>query len=68
MSAVTFRLPQSKYERLKQLAKSQNISVNRLLDELSTMALASYDAKIQFESRASKGDTKKGLQILEKLK
>lgn len=67
MSAITFRLPNSKYERLKQLAKSQNISINRLLDELSTMALASYDAKTSFESRASKGDKKRGLEILDKL-
>ena len=67
MSAITYRLPDSKYERLKQLAKSQNISVNRLLDELSTMALANYDAKTNFELRASQGDKKRGLEILEKL-
>ena len=67
MSAITFRLPDSKYERLKQLAKSQNISVNRLLDELSTMALASYDTKTSFQIRAQKGDRNKGLEILDKL-
>lgn len=67
MSAVTFRLPDAKYERLKQLAKSQNISVNKLLDELSTMAIASFDAKTRFESRAYKGDAKRGLEILDKL-
>lgn len=67
MSAITFRLPDNKYERLKQLAKSQNISVNRLLDELSTMALASYDAKTSFEARAKKGDKNRGLEILDKL-
>lgn len=67
MSSVTFRLPDSKYERLKKLAKSQNISVNRLLDELSTMALASYDAKTSFELRSKKGNVKRGLKILDKL-
>lgn len=67
MSSITFRLPDSKYERLKQLAKSQNISINRLLDELSTMALASYDAKTSFEFRSKKGNAKKGLEILDKL-
>lgn len=67
MRAITYRLPTSKYERLKQLAKSQNISVNRLIDELSTMALASYDAKTSFALRARKGDKKRGLEILEKL-
>jgi predicted DNA-binding ribbon-helix-helix protein len=67
MSAITFRLPDAKYERLKQLAKSQNISVNKLLDELSTVALASYDAKTSFEIRAKKGDKSRGLDILDKL-
>ena len=67
MSATTFRLPDAKYERLKQLAKSQNISVNKLLDELSTVALASYDAKTSFEIRAKKGDKSRGLDILDKL-
>lgn len=68
MSAVTFRLPDNKYERLKKLAKSQNISVNKLLDELSTMALASYDAQTSFEARKKKGDPQRGLEILNKLK
>ena len=67
MSAITFRLPDAKYERLKQLAKSQNISVNKLLDGLSTVALASYDAKTSFEIRAKKGDKSRGLDILDKL-
>ena len=67
MSAITFRLPDAKYERLKQLAKSQNISVNKLLDELSTIALVSYDAKTSFEIRAKKGDKSRGLEILNKL-
>jgi len=67
MSAVTFRLPDNKYERLKELAKSQNISVNRLLDELTTIAISNYDSKTRFEARALKGDIKKGLDILDKL-
>lgn len=67
MSAITFRLADAKYERLKQLAKSQNISVNKLLDELSTIALASFDAKTSFEIRAKKGNKSRGLDILDKL-
>lgn len=67
MSAITFRLADSKYERLKQLAKSQNVSVNRLLDELSTIAIANFDTKMRFEARALKGDVQKGLEILNKL-
>lgn len=67
MSAITYRLADDKYDRLKDLAKSRNISVNKLLDELTTIALANYDIKTRFEFRASKGDIKKGLSILEKL-
>lgn len=67
MSTITFRLPDSKHDKLKQLAKSQNISVNRLLDELSSMAIAGYDTKMQFELRRSVGDSNKGLEILDKL-
>lgn len=67
MSAITYRLADDKYNRLKDLAKSQNISVNKLLDELTTIALANYDIKTRFETRASKGDVKKALDILDKL-
>lgn len=67
MSAITFRLSDSKYDRLKKLAKAQNISVNKLLDELTTIALANGDAKTRFDLRASRGDAKKGLDILKKL-
>lgn len=67
MSAITFRLPDSKHERLKELAKTQNISLNKLLDELSTIALANFDAQNRFKARSQKGDTKRGLEILDKL-
>lgn len=67
MSAITFRLPDNKHEKLKELAKSQNISLNKLLNELSTIALANYDIQNRFKLRAKKGDPKKGLDILNKL-
>jgi len=67
MSAITFRLPDNKHERLKELAKKQQVSVNRLLDELTTVAIANFDTKTRFELRASKGDIDKGLRILDKL-
>ena len=43
MSVLTTRLTEEKHERLKQLAKSGNISLNKLMDELSTIALAEFD-------------------------
>lgn len=67
MSTITLRLPDSKHERLKQYAKEQGISLNKLFDEFATVALAQFDAKTRFEIKASKGSVEKGLQILDKL-
>jgi len=67
MSTITLRLPDSKHERLKQYAKEQGISLNKLFDEFATVALAQFDAKTRFEIKASKGSIEKGLQILDKL-
>ena len=54
MSTLTIRLPDDKHERLKALAKSNSISVNKLMDELATVALANYDARVRFETRAAR--------------
>ncbi len=67
MSAITFRLPDSKHERLKELAKSQHISLNRLFDELTTVALVQFDAKASFDIRVKKGSAAKGIELLSKL-
>ena len=52
MSTLTIRLPDDKHERLKALARANSISVNKLIDELATVALANYDARVRFEIRA----------------
>ena len=67
MSTVTLRIPDSKHERLKQYAKEQGISLNKLFEEFATVALTQFDAKTRFDIKASKGSVEKGLQILEKL-
>ncbi len=67
MSTLTLRIPDSKYERLKKYAKSKEISLNKLFDELATIALAQYDAKTRFDVLAAKGDTERGLELLDKL-
>lgn len=64
---MTIRLPDEKHERLKALAKSNSISVNKLMDELATVALANYDARVRYETRAARGNTKRTLAILDKL-
>lgn len=51
MSTLTIRLPDDKHERLKALARSNSISINKLMDELATVALANFDARVRFETR-----------------
>ena len=67
MSTLTIRLPDHKHERIKALAKANSISVNRLIDELATVALANFDARIRFEMRAARGKPKRALALLDKL-
>ena len=67
MSTITLRMPDSKHERLKQYAKEQGVSLNKLFDELATVALAQFDAKTRFTMMAAKGDTKRGMELLDKL-
>lgn len=67
MSTLTIRLPDDKHERLKALAEKRNISVNKLIDELATIALANHDARMRFESRARKGKAARALTLLESL-
>ena len=67
MSTLTIRLPDDKHERLKSLAESRHISVNRLVDELATVALANFDARSRFEARALRGNLKNAIAILDRL-
>jgi hypothetical protein len=67
MSTLTIRLPDDKHERLKALARANSISVNKLIDELATVALANYDARVRFEMRAARGRAARGLTLLDKL-
>jgi predicted transcriptional regulator len=67
MATLTIRLPDDKHSRLKELAQSRGISINKLMEELSTLALAEFDAQTRFKAKAAMGDSSIGLQILEKL-
>ena len=68
MGSLHLRIPDEKHQRLKELAKFRNISVNKLLEELTTMALTEYDLETRFKQRASRGSTEKALLVLDKLK
>jgi predicted transcriptional regulator len=68
MSALTVRLADDKYRRLKALAQTRGTSVNRLFDEMTTLMLAEFDAETRFRLRAERGAGKaeRGLELLEK--
>ncbi len=67
MSTLTIRIPESKHARLRNLAKARGVSINRLMDELATVALAGYDSEVRFNAMASRGSRKTGLALLDKL-
>ena len=67
MSTLTVRLPDDKHERLKALARAKSVSVNKLVDELATVALANYDARIRFDTRSKRGDPVRALELLDRV-
>ena len=68
MTALTVRLPDEKHRRLKALAKSRGTPLNRLIDEMTTLMLAEFDAETRFQLRAQRGTGKasRGLALLKK--
>ena len=67
MATLTIRLPDDKHDRLKTLAKSRKISINKLFEEFSTQAIAEFDAETRFRAFAARGSTDDGLKILDRL-
>lgn len=67
MATLTIRLPDDKHSRLKELAQSRGISVNKLMEELSTIALIEFDTYNRFKVMAAMGNPQEGLAILDKL-
>ena len=67
MATMTIRIPDDKHSRLKALARYRHVSVNKLVEELSTQALAEFDSEVRFRALAARGDTSKGLKVLDKL-
>lgn len=68
MAALIIRLPDSKRERLKDLARARKQSVTKLFDEMATVMLAEFDAETRFRARAVRGTgrARRGLTLLAK--
>lgn len=67
MSTMTIRLPDDKHLRLKQLAKAKHLSINKLVEELTTSVLSAHDAEVRFRALALQGNPKRALVLLDKL-
>lgn len=65
MGTLTVRLPDDKHERLRLLARQRKISMNKLIEEMSTAALAEFDAENRFRIRAARGSVEEGLRLLD---
>lgn len=68
MTALTLRLPDEKHRRLKALPQSRGTPINRLLEEMTTLMLAEFDAETRFNVRAARGASRdeRGLELLQK--
>ena len=60
-------MPDDKANRLKALAQRRNISVNKLIEELSTIALTENDAQVSYEVCAARATAAQGLALLDEL-
>ena len=67
MIKVSIRLPDDTAERLRSLARARGLSVNKLMEELSTQAIASFDGESRFRAVASGADVEKARRILDRL-
>ncbi len=49
MATLTIRLPDDKHLRLKKLAESQGLSINKLIEELLAITLVEFDTHTRFK-------------------
>ena len=64
---MTVRLPDDTHERLKELARHREVSVNKLMEDLATIAVAQNDPKTRVRALAARGSVEEGLRVINKL-
>ena len=52
MSTLTIRMPDATHERLRDLARSRGVSINKLIEEMATATLSAHDAEVRFRLMA----------------
>ena len=61
-------MPADKRERLKQVAKSRNVSATKLIDVMATLAIPEHDADTRFRICAERNRSRaaRGLRLMRK--
>ena len=67
MSTLTIRLPDDTAQRLKSLAQSRGLSMNKLVEQLSAHAISAWDTETPSLAMAATGDVGKALAVLDRL-
>ena len=67
MTTLSIRLPDDMAEKLKEMAKVRDISLNKLMFELSAQILAEEEAKQRFLAAQLRGKPNRALQLLDEL-
>jgi plasmid stability protein len=67
MAVFTVRIPDDRHAKLKALAARKGVSVNKMIEELTTVALVEFDTHNRFKARAARGSAVRGLEILDEL-
>ena len=67
MTTLSILLPDDMAEKLKKIAQIRDISVNKLMFELSVQVLAEEEAKQRFLAAQLRGNPKRALQLLDEL-
>ena len=67
MSPLTIRLPDDTAQRLKSLAQSRGLSMNKLVERLSAHALSAWDTENHFRAVAATGNVQQALAVLDRL-
>lgn len=67
MTTLSVRIPDDMAEKLKSIAKVRDISVNKLMFELSVQVVAEEEAKQRLIAAQLRGNPKRAIQLLDEL-
>ena len=68
MSTISLRLPDSLHDRVRELARRENISINQFVATALAEKMSALLTEEYLESRASRGSRMKYLAVLKKVR